>query len=141
MATLLSPGVSVDIIDESFYGSSGPGTVPLIFIATAEDKLDASGSAIAEGTRKENAGKLLLMTSQRELLQTFGLPNFYSVQGTARHGYELNEYGLLTAHSYLGVANRAYVIRADVDLAQLEPTDLPPVGEPANGTYWLDLTE
>lgn len=140
MVTLVSPGVSVSVIDESFYVSSGPGTVPLVILATQQDKLDPSGSSVAEGTEKENAGKLYLITSQRELLQTFGDPYFASVGGTSKHGYSLNEYGLLAAHSYLGLANRAYVIRADVDLAELEPLDNPPVGEPAAGTYWLDMS-
>lgn len=139
MATLVSPGVSVSIIDESFYSTSGPGTVPLVFIATEQDKLDSSGEAIAEGTLKENAGKLLLVTSQRELGQIFGTPKFHEINGTARHGYELNEYGLLALHSYLGIANRAYVVRADIDLAELEPLDVEPIGLPKNGTYWLDL--
>ena len=35
MATLVSPGVSVSVIDESFYASSGTGTIPLIVVATA----------------------------------------------------------------------------------------------------------
>lgn len=138
---LVSPGVNVSVIDESFNVSSGPGTVPFIVIATQEDKLDPSGTAIAEGTRAENAGKLYLVSSQRELVQTFGEPVFYSSGGTARHGYPLNEYGLLAAHSFLGLANRAYVMRANVDLAQLEPLDAAPTGLPANGTYWLDLNE
>ena len=40
----------------------------------------------------------------------------------------------------MGLANRAYVLRADIDLAQLEPSIFEPAGAPANGTYWLDLT-
>lgn len=141
MATLVSPGVSVSVIDESFYVSSGPGTVPLILVATQTGKLDSSGTATAEGTLKENAGKLYLMTSQRELLTTFGTPNFISVGGTQQHGNELNEYGLLAAHSYLGIANRAYVVRADIDLGELEPLDEEPVADPDNGSYWMDLNE
>ena len=35
MANLVSPGVQVQVIDESFYASSGPGTVPFIMMATA----------------------------------------------------------------------------------------------------------
>lgn len=141
MATLVSPGVDVSVIDESFNVGAGPGTVPFIVIATQQDKLDPSGTAVAEGTKKQNAGKLNLISSQRELLQNFGEPVFYSTGGTARHGYPLNEYGLLAAHSYLGLSNRAYIIRADVDLAQLEPSDVAPVGTPAPGTYWMDLDE
>ena len=38
MATLVSPGVSVSVTDESFYAAAGAGTVPLIVIATGQDK-------------------------------------------------------------------------------------------------------
>ena len=38
MATLVSPGVSISVSDESFYASAGAGTVPLIIVATAQDK-------------------------------------------------------------------------------------------------------
>ena len=38
MANLVSPGIEIQLIDESFYGSSGPGTVPLIILATASNK-------------------------------------------------------------------------------------------------------
>ena len=34
MATLISPGVSVTVIDETLGVSSGQGTVPMIFVAT-----------------------------------------------------------------------------------------------------------
>ena len=34
MANLVSPGVQVSITDESVYGSSGAGRVPMIFVAT-----------------------------------------------------------------------------------------------------------
>ena len=37
MATLVSPGVAVSVIDESFYGTAGAGTVPLI--VCAQDKI------------------------------------------------------------------------------------------------------
>ena len=137
MATLVSPGVSVTVIDESFYTSSTQGTVPFIMIATAENKINAAGTEIAAGTKKENANKLYQITSQRELLATFGDPVFKNVNGTPVHGDPLNEYGLLTAFSYLGSSNRAYVMRADVDLSQLEPSVLPPKSKPANDTYWL----
>jgi ABC-type glucose/galactose transport system permease subunit len=50
------------------------------------------------------------MTSQRDLLSTFGVPFFYNTtSGTPINGYELNEYGLLAAYSALGVTNLAYV--------------------------------
>lgn len=141
MANLISPGVAVSVIDESFYGSAGPGTVPLIVFATSANKASPTGTGIAPGTVPSQANKLYLVTSQRELIQTFGNPVFKTVQGTPVHGHELNEYGLHAAYQYLGISNRAYVMRADVDLAQLEPSDSAPRGEPVNGTYWFDLSE
>ena len=81
-----------------------------------------------------------MVTSQRELIQTFGTPYFKSVSGTAQHGYETNEYGLLAAYSYLGSANRAYVVRADVNTTELEPSATEPTGAPADGALWLDTT-
>lgn len=141
MPTLVSPGVAVSVTDESQYGSAGGGTVPMIFIATASNKPNVSGSGFAEGTIPANANKPYLLTSQRELVEKFGQPKFKVVDGTAVHGAEVNEYGLLAAYSYLGLANRAYVLRADIDLSQLEPTTIEPTGAPANGTYWLDVTE
>ena len=76
MATLVSPGVSVSVIDESFYGSAGTGTVPLIVVATGANKTHVSGSGFASGTTSANVKKPQLMTSQRELIQTFGTPYF-----------------------------------------------------------------
>ena len=76
MATLVSPGVSISVSDESFYAAAGTGTVPLIIIATAQDKNTPDGLGTASNTTKANAGKLKLITSQRALLQTFGNPNF-----------------------------------------------------------------
>lgn len=142
MATLVSPGVSVTLTNESFYASAGTGTVPLIVIATAQDKYQTgSTTAIASGTVKTDAGKLRLITSQRDALQTYGAPNFYSVGGTAQYDNELNELGLYALYEYLGIANSAYVIRADVDLAQLAPSTTEPTGLPSNGDYWLDLSQ
>lgn len=140
MPTLVSPGVAVTVTDESFYNTAGQGTVPLIVLATASNKASPTGSGISPFTVPTQAGQLYLATSQRDLIQNFGNPIFYSSQGTPLHGYELNEYGLWTAYSYLGVANRAYVLRADVDLAALLPTTTPPVGPPVAGTYWFDLS-
>ena len=36
--TLQSPGVNVSVVDESFYTPAAPGTVPIIFVATQQDK-------------------------------------------------------------------------------------------------------
>ena len=138
MATLVSPGVSISVSDESFYAPAGTGTVPLIVIATAQDKSSPDGSGTASYTTSANAGKLYKISSQRELLQTYGNPTFKSSGGTQLHGDETNEYGLLAAYSFLGVANSAYVLRANVDLDALAPSATAPTTAPADGSYWLD---
>lgn len=138
MATLESPGVQVTVIDESFYTPAAPGTVPMIFVATAEDKTNPSGST-AQGTTAANAGKVWLITSQRDLTDTFGTPLFYTdASSNPLHGNELNEYGLQAAYSLLGVSSRAYVVRSDVDLVQLSPTSTTPEGDPISGSHWID---
>ena len=138
MATLVSPGVSVSVSDESFYAPAGTGSVPLIVIATAQDKSSPDGSGTATYTTSATADKLYRISSQRELLQNYGNPTFKSSGGTQLHGNEQNEYGLLAAYSFLGVANSAYVLRANVDLAALTASTLAPTTAPANGSYWLD---
>ena len=136
---IVSPGVQVSVIDESFYTPAEPGTVPMIFVATAQDKTSSTGTGTASGTTAANAGKVFLMTSQRELAETFGDPVFKTDQSNNPiHGGETNEFGLQAAYSYLGVANRAYVVRADVDLGQLEASANAPAANPASGTYWFD---
>ena len=139
MATLVSPGVSISVSDESFYASVGSGTVPLIIVATEENKTSSDGTGIAAYTTPENAGKVFNISSQRELLINYGNPKFYTSGGTPLHGYELNEYGLEAARSYLGFANRAYVLRADIDLAKLAPSATAPTQPPADGQCWLDI--
>ena len=139
---LISPGVQVSVIDESQYISAAANSTPLIVIATAENKSVPSGDSIAPGTQAGSADSVYLITSQRDLVNTFGNPFFYrTTSGTPIHGYELNEYGLLAAYSVLGVSNRAYIVRADVDLTALTARLSRPVGEPADGLYWLDLAE
>ena len=138
---LLSPGVQVSVIDQSNYTPAAASSVPYILLVTAENKISGAGTGIAPGTLAANANKLYLMTSQRDLLSTFGVPFFYNTTaGTPINGYELNEYGLLAGYSALGVTNIAYVQRADIDLAALTATLNRPTGAPANGTYWLDTT-
>jgi hypothetical protein len=139
---LVSPGVEVQIIDESIYAPTAVATVPLIVVATAENKLTPAGDAIAAGTTALNANKLNLVSSQRELTSLYGSPLFYKDSaGTPLHGYEINEYGLFAAFSALGVSNRVYVLRADVDLSQLVGTSARPRSAPIDGTLWLDLAE
>ena len=136
---LVSPGVEVNVIDESFYTPAGGGTVPMIFVATASNKTSSSGTGIAAGTTKANAGKPYLITSQRELGETFGDALFYSdANNNMIHGGELNEYGLNAAYSTLAVSNRAYVVRADLDLAALTASANAPGGEPADDAAWVD---
>tara|TARA_R110000851_G_scaffold51669_4_gene122570 strand:- start:108 stop:2576 length:2469 start_codon:yes stop_codon:yes gene_type:complete len=136
MATLVSPGVDVTIVDESAYASPGAGTIPLIIIATEQDKTDPTGTetdGIAKYTKTANAGLVVPVTSQRELTQFFGDPTFALTEGA-----ETSEYGLLTAYSYLGQGSQAYIVRADVDLGALASSETAPTG-PANGNQiWLD---
>jgi hypothetical protein len=138
---LTSPGVEVQVIDQSQYLPAAPGSVPFVLLATAQDKTEPSGVGIAAGTTAANANKLYQVTSQRDLVTLFGNPTFYTTSnGTPLQGYELNEYGLQAAYSVLGASNRCYVLRADIDLASLVGQTGRPVGEPSNGTYWLDTT-
>lgn len=138
MATLQSPGVQVSVVNESFYTPAAPGTVPMIFVASAQDKTNPSGTT-AMGTIAANAGKVYLITSQRDLTDTFGVPNFVTdASGNPVHGGEQNEYGLQAAYSLLGVSSAAYVVRADVDLAALDAQTSVPAGNPADGALWLD---
>ena len=136
---LSSPGVEVKVIDESFYTPAAPGTVPLIVVATAENKANSGASGTAPGTLKANAGEVYLVTSQRDLGDTFGDPIFKTdASNNPVHAGEQNEYGLQAAYSLLGVSNRAFVVRADLDLAQLDASATEPDATPANGTHWLD---
>jgi hypothetical protein len=136
---LSSPGVEVSVIDESFYLPAAPSTVPMIFVASAANKQNASGTGLAVGTDPANAGKVYLITSQRDLTDTFGTPLFYTdASSNPVHGGELNEYGLQAAYSALGVSSRAYIARADVNLTQLSSSALAPIGDPDNNQYWVD---
>jgi hypothetical protein len=136
---LTSPGVEISIIDESQYIPAATNSVPYILLATAQNKVSGAGVGVAAGTLKANANRVYLISSQRDLSATFGVPFFYkTTAGTPINGYELNEYGLLAAYSALGVSNRCYVQRVDIDLAELTATLVRPTGAPNNGDYWLD---
>lgn len=137
---LTSPGVEVTVIDESQYASAGGGTVPYLLMATERNKISGTGAGIAAGTTDVNAGRVALITSQRELISLYGTPQFSkTATGTPIHGSELNEYGLMTAHSLLGVTNRVYVQRANIDLGELHGTSVRPTSDPVDGTYWFDV--
>jgi hypothetical protein len=136
---LVSPGVQVTVIDESQYIPSATNSVPYFLISTAQNKVSGSGVGVAAGTLQINANRAYLISSQRDLAATFGNPFFYkTTAGTPINGYELNEYGLLAAFSALGVSNRAYVQRVDIDLTELTATLVRPTGDPDDGTYWLN---
>jgi len=138
---LTSPGVEVTVIDQSQYVPSAVNTVPYFLVATAQNKVSSDGVTVAAGTLAANANKTYLITSQRDLAQTFGVPFFYNTTtGTPINGYELNEYGLLAAYSALGVTNRCYVQRANIDLTALTASLTRPIGSAANGTYWVDTS-
>ena len=137
MASLVSPGVSVTVIDQSNYAPTGPGTVPLIVVATAANKTSTAGG-IASYT-VSTADPLQLISSQRDLLTNYGLPNFPSdASGNRIFGSEQAEYGLMAAHSSLGVTNQAWILRANVDLGQLTGSTSRPYNNVAGGTQWLN---
>ena len=137
---LTSPGVEVSVINESFYVPSDAGTTPLFIVASGQDKTNGAGTTTATGTTVANANTAYLVSSQRELTETFGDPKFYTdVSGNSLHGYELNEWGLQAAYSFLGVANRAYVLRANVNTSELLGSASAPTANPTDGTYWFDL--
>jgi phage tail sheath protein FI len=141
MANLVSPGVQVTVTDESVYGPAGAGTVPMLFIATGQDKVDPTGTevdGIAKYTKSVNANKPVLVTSQRELTQYFGNIDFNKASGSVLQGDETNDYGLLAAYSFLGQSAAAYIVRADVDLTALRSASAEPTGTPANNTYWTN---
>jgi hypothetical protein len=138
---LVSPGVEVTIIDQSQYLPAASNSVPLLVVATAQNKLNAAGTDVATATTAANAGKLYQITTQRDLINLYGNPFFYkTTNGTPIQGYELNEYGLLAAYSLMGITNNCYILRADIDLASLVGQVGRPTGAPADGTYWLDTT-
>ena len=124
---LTSPGVEVSVINESFYVPSDAGTTPLFIVASSQDKQNGAGDGTAAGTQTANANTAYLISSQRELTETFGDPKFYTdASGNPLNGYELNEYGLQAAYSFLGVANRAYVLRSNLDVSNLTGSAIAP---------------
>jgi hypothetical protein len=138
---LTSPGVQVTIIDQSQYLPAATNSVPLVVFATAQNKSNPSGTGVAAGTTAANAGKLYQITSQKDLADFYGVPFFYTTtNGTPIQGYELNEYGLLAAYSALGVTNRVYCLRADIDLAAFVGTVARPSGAPTANEYWQNIT-
>ena len=130
---------TITFTDETMTTSGVSTEIPLYVIATASNKLKDASADVALGTTSEMSNKLLTLTSQREVLDTFGVPFFVTENGTVKQGDVRNEYSLYALYDGMGVTDVAYAIRADIDLSQLEPTTVEPVGKPDKLKYWLDL--
>ena len=112
---LVSPGVEVTIIDESFFVPAQAPTVPLIFVATNDEKVQPDGNTPAAGTFEHDVVRTV--TSLNQSTELYGIPSFRAdASGNQLHGDARNEYGLLALNSFLGVGNLAYVVRANVNL-------------------------
>jgi phage tail sheath protein FI len=129
MATLVSPGVSVSVINESFFFPATASTVPLFFIATRAGKTQPNGVTPAVGTLE--SGVVRTVTSLTQSIELFGIPYFRNdVAGNEFHGDARNEYGLLALNQFLGTGARAYVVRADIDLDDEQPETFVALGVP-----------
>lgn len=116
MASLVSPGVSVTITDESFFIPAASATVPLIFVATAEEKTQpGQDQRPAMGTFEHDVVRQV--SSQAQLVELYGWPRFLEdSSGNAHNGDARNEYGLFAAYQFLQEGNRCYIVRANVNL-------------------------
>ena len=115
MATLVSPGVSVTVTDESFFIPLASPTVPLFFICTADEKKREDGVTDAAGTFE--SGVVRTVTSQKQAIELYGIPRFLEDSaGNPYHGDARNEYGLYALWQFLAQGTRAYVVRANVNL-------------------------
>jgi phage tail sheath protein FI len=130
MATLVSPGVSVSVINESFFFPVSAPTLPVFFIATRAGKTQADGVTPAAGTLE--SGVVRTVTSISQSLELYGVPYFRNdASGNEFHGDARNEYGLLALNQFLGTGNRAYVIRANIDLDDEQPETFVSFGIPS----------
>jgi hypothetical protein len=117
MATLVSPGVSVTVTDKSYFVPASAPTVPLIILATRENKPispTTPSSPIAPGTQEY--GVVRTITSLQQSQSTFGIPYFNTTNGQPNNGDSTNEYGLAALNMFLGQGNFAYTVRANVNL-------------------------
>lgn len=115
MATLVSPGVAVDVIGESFFIPGRQATVPLIFIATADEKLQSDGVSPALGTYEHDVVRTV--TGLAQSAELYGTPRFLEdAAGQAQHGDARNEYGVDALNKFLEIGERAFVVRANVNL-------------------------
>jgi hypothetical protein len=132
MATLVSPGVSVTVIDESFYIPAAAPTVPLFFVATEKDKFQPNGLTVAAGTTEHSVVRTV--TSIGQSVSLYGVPSFRKDSaGNQFHGDARNEYGLFALNQFLALGNRAYVVRANVDLSDAAQSFIG-IGVPENTT-------
>lgn len=116
MATLVSPGVSVTVTNESYFIPVSASTVPLIFIATRAGKMQPNGVTPAAGTLEHSVVRTV--TSLAQSMQLYGIPYFRNdSSGNEYHGDARNEFGLLALNNGLGNLSRAYVVRANIDLS------------------------
>lgn len=137
MPTLVSPGVSVTIVDESYYIPASAPTVPLIFVATRADKTKVDGTTAAPGSREHSVVRTI--TGLNQSVDTYGIPYFRrDVSLNEQHGDARNEYGLFALNQFLSVGSVAYVVRANVDLADADVITLtatsPTYAGTGNGT-------
>lgn len=131
MVTLVSPGVSVSVTNDSFFFPATAPTVPVFFIATQSGKLQTDGVTPATGTLE--FGVVRTVTSIAQSLQLYGVPSFRNdAQGNEFHGDARNEYGLLALNQFLGAASVAYVVRANIDTTD-KPQIFTSFGVPAVG--------
>lgn len=121
MSTLVSPGVSVTVSDESFFIPASAPTVPLFFVATRKDKYQPNGITPAAGTSEHSVVRTV--TSLGQSIQLYGVPYFWNdMGGNEYHGDARNEYGLFAVNQFLGLGNRAYVVRANIDTTDAAET-------------------
>jgi phage tail sheath protein FI len=137
MATLVSPGVSTSVNNQSFFIPGTSSTLPLFFIATRANKTQTDGVTPAAGTAEY--GVVRTVTSISQSLELYGVPYFVQdSSGNQFHGDARNEYGLFALNQYLGTGARAYVVRANIDLDDTPETFISlgtPVYQPASLVY------
>jgi len=115
METLVSAGVSVSVINESFFIPAQATTIPLFFIATKAGKTQTNGISPAAGTLEQ--GVVRTVTSLTQSLALYGVPDFRrDSSGNEFHGDARNEYGLFALNQFLNQGDRAYVVRANINL-------------------------
>ena len=132
----------MSLTDDSLTPSIGATDIPLYFIATRENKvLDETTNKIAPATMKSVANELMVFNSPKTVIDSFGIPYFEENNGTINQDSEVNEWGLFGLYDVLGITNTAYVVRADIDLAQLDSSASAPTSKAKNGTKWFDLSQ